>query len=402
MNKTIMRVTKDIYEYLTRFVDDKTIISMFSVNKKFNSEEFYTRVLRRKYPLLLTFKVKTMKYLYVHMTHYISKLKTEYDIPYIPSSQVSPRNLYERYMKKDIKSFAMSVAAGEGHMDLVKVMVDKGATDVNRSLRAAAYSGYMDIVKFLLNIGATDIDEAISTAVMNKQIDIVKFLLEKGADVNKALTSAFESEQRDMIEYLISRGAANFRRGACRAASKGNMDLVRLCIDQGVDTSYLIVCAEKGHMDIVQLMLDNGYLNFNRLLSYASFGGQREIIQSMLDLGATNYNRAMCQAARKGHIDIIKWMLDLGATNYNQTMSTAAFYGYKHIVQLMLDLGATNYNMALGKSATHGYKDVVQLMIDTGATDYIGAMEKAVASKALRPGKEGRIQDVIELLDRYV
>ena len=38
-------LNKDLYEYLCYFVDDKTIINLLSVSKKFNNEETYERIL---------------------------------------------------------------------------------------------------------------------------------------------------------------------------------------------------------------------------------------------------------------------------------------------------------------------------------------------------------------------
>jgi hypothetical protein len=36
-----MNLTKDTYEYLVGFADDRDIINMLSVNKKFNDGEFF-------------------------------------------------------------------------------------------------------------------------------------------------------------------------------------------------------------------------------------------------------------------------------------------------------------------------------------------------------------------------
>ena len=47
---------KDTYEYLTNFADDRTILNMLAVNRKFNDDDFFRRVLQRKYPTLLEFK----------------------------------------------------------------------------------------------------------------------------------------------------------------------------------------------------------------------------------------------------------------------------------------------------------------------------------------------------------
>ena len=73
----------DVYEYITNFADDRTIIDMLSVNKKFNGEVYFRRILRRKYPLLLNFQKRgeTDKRLFIRMTYYIANLG---DIPYIP------------------------------------------------------------------------------------------------------------------------------------------------------------------------------------------------------------------------------------------------------------------------------------------------------------------------------
>jgi len=41
---------------------------------------------------------------------------------------------------------AMTSAAYGGHMDIVKLMIEKGATDFNQAMRLAAEGGHMDIV----------------------------------------------------------------------------------------------------------------------------------------------------------------------------------------------------------------------------------------------------------------
>lgn len=58
-----MKINKDVYEYMTNFADDKTVLSMFSVNKKFREEEYFSRVMSKRYPLLIKFRKdgETMK-----------------------------------------------------------------------------------------------------------------------------------------------------------------------------------------------------------------------------------------------------------------------------------------------------------------------------------------------------
>ena len=57
---TVPILPTDVYEYLANFADDRTILNMLSVNKKFNDEKFFKRVIQRKYPLLLRNRMKAL------------------------------------------------------------------------------------------------------------------------------------------------------------------------------------------------------------------------------------------------------------------------------------------------------------------------------------------------------
>src|SRR5665647_2458708 len=71
------RLPGDVYEYLGRFAEDKDVLNMLSVNKKFNDPIFFERVLRNRYPFLLEFKDNETSWrsFYVSMIFYISKIK---------------------------------------------------------------------------------------------------------------------------------------------------------------------------------------------------------------------------------------------------------------------------------------------------------------------------------------
>ena len=74
---------KNIYENIINFADNRTILNMLSVNKKFNDPIFFEKVIDRKYPLLKQFKEKneSWRQFFVKMAYYIAKLEEEYDIP---------------------------------------------------------------------------------------------------------------------------------------------------------------------------------------------------------------------------------------------------------------------------------------------------------------------------------
>jgi hypothetical protein len=96
-----MELTKDVYEYLTNFADDKTVLNMLSVNKKFNDPVFFEKIMRRRYPTLIEFKkeYETWKEFYVRTIYWVSLIKEEFNFDPLP--YISPDELYN-YLKANI------------------------------------------------------------------------------------------------------------------------------------------------------------------------------------------------------------------------------------------------------------------------------------------------------------
>ena len=92
-----MNITKDVYEHLMNFADDKDIVNMLSVNRKFSDPIFFQNVLRKRYPLLIPFKQRweSWRHFYLRMITYIAKLQEEFGIPYIHDPGFNPENFYK-------------------------------------------------------------------------------------------------------------------------------------------------------------------------------------------------------------------------------------------------------------------------------------------------------------------
>jgi len=87
-------------------------------------------------------------------------------------------------------------------MNIVQLMFDKGATNYNWGLEGAALGGHMDIVQLLLSKGA-DPDAGLESAAEGGHMDIVQLMLSKGAtNLDSALETA-ESNGHTKCAELI-------------------------------------------------------------------------------------------------------------------------------------------------------------------------------------------------------
>ena len=76
-----MNINADVYEYITQFADDRTVLNMLSVNRKFNNPVFFRIIIKRKYPGLVSLKNnnESWKSFYLKIIYYVALIE-EYDL----------------------------------------------------------------------------------------------------------------------------------------------------------------------------------------------------------------------------------------------------------------------------------------------------------------------------------
>ena len=87
---------KDAYLEIAKVTDNRTILKMLSVNKKFNSPAFFQEIINRKYPVLFKYKRdnEDWKHFYLRIVKYTSKLQEEFNYT-LPMDQ-DPEIFYKK------------------------------------------------------------------------------------------------------------------------------------------------------------------------------------------------------------------------------------------------------------------------------------------------------------------
>ena len=168
----------------------------------------------------------------------------------------------DRYLHvRDEHGFTpLCLAAMEGHMEVARVLVVRGADPSDGSLPWAVGKRREEMVRFLLAHGAVADRSALVQAVSNGDLEMVELLLTKTVDVDAwglCAPSVYPGR-------VVGRGGIS---PLCAAARGGHTSIAALLLARGArvdasgdseDYTPLMYAALRGETGVVQLLLSHG------------------------------------------------------------------------------------------------------------------------------------------------
>ena len=116
--------------------------------------------------------------------------------------------------------------ADEKYSKILKLIVDE-PTNYNKIMYSAALGGHIEIVKLMLEKGANNYNWAMECTAIGDHMEIERLMLEKGAnDYNWAMKNAASGGHMDIVKLMIEKGANNYNEAMGYAALGGHTDIV--------------------------------------------------------------------------------------------------------------------------------------------------------------------------------
>ena len=298
----------------------------------------------------------------------------------LPSTALRKHEVLVGYLLARGADYEISAAAEIGHLDRVRELLDQNPALANRvppystyysglPLRCAAGAGHLDVVKLLLERGSNPNQPepgiapqggALHAAIGRQHYEIVKLLLERGANPNAAVESSgnclwmakHTGAPREVLELIASYGGVRTVPLVCY---DGDVETLAAMLHANpqllFDDESLHYVIDEGHRQFMELILRH---QPDVLIRFALRRAKtpefaRWLMKCGLDpkrgdwLGVTPLHRC----AADGNIETATVCLDFGAdidaidTEYSSTpLGWAVRQGRKEMVEWLLKKGA--------------------------------------------------------------
>ena len=265
---------KDVDREVLKWVKDRDVLNACAISRKMWNEVFDDGFIRRrlsKYPDIEKCKCESesWKCFYSRALHDITSMKRRFNFDYKDGNFKEQHRLLTLYKNTDLSQnaaedgyfsllkYAISndverpilcryadakLAARKGHVEIVKWLMEKFPLQgyINEYFIDACSNGHLQLVKYLINNGVKVVGSGLFIAARDGHFDIVQYLVECGANVNQynPLVNASIRGASKIVKYLIENGAdihIDDNIALKYAVQYNDLDLVKFLVEHGAD-----------------------------------------------------------------------------------------------------------------------------------------------------------------------
>lgn len=242
----------------------------------------------------------------------------------------------------------INVAAANGHIALVKWLVEHGCPYDGQTFEAALLHGHIDVYSYGLSLTGA-IENKISNATFSKivalngHLEVMRKFTYR-IDWGMASKYAAQGGHVHIIDWLkeIGRFHAWYAfRGAVRG---GYIEIVR-GLDlpsterRGIHVNTTSELIYDGHVDMLEYLWSEGYRIPHNIMTVAAEYDQLGVLKWAESIGFPITNDACYMAAANGDTDILQWMFTKGFPKHAKICARAAGAGQLNTVVWLREQG---------------------------------------------------------------
>ena len=227
----------------------------------------------------------------------------------------------------------LSGAIQQNQLDIIKLLINKGAKNLGNAVLVASKYAKWDAAKLIIDIAieqnskSLNVNNALSSIIHSKYIQDHRHL--------ENLEFVIEPEQEELIDYIISKGAS-LDVALENAMEMQNLGAIKFLINKGADLEQGLINAATNHeTKIVEFLINKGAKNLDQALRKTLWRFHKQSTRILKNHNAMKE----CKA-------VIKLLLDKGA-DIEQALWWAVTSGSLFLVEFLINKGAKNLDRAL-------------------------------------------------------
>lgn len=246
-------------------------------------------------------------------------------------------------------NYAMTTACREGHVEAVKLFVEKyGADHYYGGLLLSCSSGKSETIKLMMSYDVELITYCLYYVCKTGDLEVIDLLLKNTNELvnivnfEECASGASRGGHIDILELFISKGASNWNECMNEACKGGHMNIIEFMIAKGANDWNLCLntaCLYR-HLEISKLMIERGGNDFNSCMSNACYCDDLDFVRTMIEKGATDFNKSLRSACGIGNVKMAKFIIECGAADMNSCINNI-YDDNVDLYNLLISAGAT-------------------------------------------------------------